>query len=140
MNARIDLPSHDNVVSLLDLLDRPPPSSTKTERRTVAQLKTLPAVEPAKVRRSTPARPVMSPVDLARRAGRAGAIAAAIGATCTLGYALAAGTLGAEQTPWLVAFVGLMAFSFGASLGSISSFVAQRNVAVATVRFDRQRR
>lgn len=143
MNARIDVPSHDNVISLLDLLERPP-ASAPTERQTVAQLRTVPGPMEPNVntgsRERGPVRPAMSPVDLVRQAGRTGLIAAGIGAVCTLGYALASGTASVEQTPWLVAFVGLMTFSFGASLGTVSSFVSQRSVAFARLRLERERR
>jgi hypothetical protein len=143
MNARIDIPSHDNVVSLLDLLEKSPVEAIP-ERQTVAQLQTLPGPGQPSAntvsRERTPVRPAMSPIELVQRAGRAGIVAAGIGAVCTLGYALASGTASVVQTPWLMAFVALMAFSFGASLGSVSSFVSQRSVAFARLRTERERR
>lgn len=134
MNARIDLPSDDNVVNLLDFLDSPRVEATP-ERQTVARLHTVPRAAYEPVRRV--AQPVLSPVALAVRAARFGTLAAAIGAAGTLSHALASGTVSAQQTPWLVAFVALMAFSVGATLGSASSFVAQRSVALARRAFDR---
>lgn len=112
MNARIDLRHEDDVVSVVDLLEGCG-TAVPVPRITV---------------------PSMSPVALVRRATGVGAFAAAVAGVCTLGYALASASASAEQTPWLVAFVATMAFSFGASLGGVSSLIAQHRFALASSR------